>query len=67
MSDAIAVCKEDCSKPVLARGLCSMHYNRWWRNSDQKTQLRASGYGVVDCKKCGHPLNSHSIIFGCPA
>ncbi|MBW3663576.1 MAG: DUF5361 domain-containing protein [Actinobacteria bacterium] len=24
---------EGCSRPVHARGMCSMHYKRWWRQS----------------------------------
>lgn len=23
-----------CGEPVLARQMCSLHYNRWWRHGD---------------------------------
>src|SRR5271170_2994543 len=31
---------EDCSKPVLARGWCSMHYKRWEKHGDPSTVLK---------------------------
>lgn len=35
------MCTEDrCVKPVVARGLCRKHYQRWWKNGDPGTTLR---------------------------
>ncbi len=31
-------CQEaDCQGPILARGWCQRHYNRWWRQGDPNT------------------------------
>lgn len=32
------LCKK-CNHPVLARGLCSTHYNQWWRNNPDRYNL----------------------------
>jgi hypothetical protein len=32
----VRICAEDgCSRPVVARGLCSMHYQRWRAEQDE--------------------------------
>lgn len=31
---------EDCSRSVLARGLCSMHYSRWHRTGNPAAEVR---------------------------
>lgn len=34
---------QGCEKPVLRRGWCSMHYQRWVRHGDPNTGARGSG------------------------
>ena len=31
---------EPCGRPVYARGWCTRHYLRWWRNGDPLRKLR---------------------------
>lgn len=52
-----AVCKiEGCTSHVYGRGLCSMHYQRWWKHGDPETMRRApNGAGHV-CKTNGYKL-----------
>lgn len=37
---------EGCGKPVLAKGWCSMHYNRWRKNGDPLTIRQEQHHGL---------------------
>ncbi|MGN7381658.1 hypothetical protein ACTHRH_06930 [Paenibacillus sp. SAFN-117] len=43
-----------CDKPLKARGLCSMHHQRWWRNGDPLV-LKQQIMKICKVKDCGEP------------
>ena len=53
---------EDCDSPVLARGWCNKHYQRWHRHGDPGT-LMVTGYGQAGCdvEGCERPHSSRGF------
>ena len=39
---------EGCAKSVLAKGLCSKHYNRVWRHGDPHVRHGRTGRAIYD-------------------
>ena len=40
----MSVCSDaDCARPAWARGLCSMHYQRWWKRKNPRDLMKANG------------------------
>lgn len=50
---------EGCSRFVIGRGWCNVHYYRWWRNGDPLVDLRSASYRLenyVDKSGPPHPV-----------
>lgn len=46
---------EGCSRPIKAKGWCSMHLQRWWKHGDPLKRLRkANGEGWISAE--GYPM-----------
>lgn len=39
----MTTCQEDCPNEVVARGLCVMHYQRWWKHGDPNAKKNRWG------------------------
>lgn len=47
------LCKvEGCDRPIEARGLCNMHYQRWWNHGTTDRKRRGIGE-KQECKVIG--------------
>jgi len=49
-----------CDEPLPGGGLCAEHLEKW--DEDVQGPIPDSRHRVVDCKKCGIPINTHFLL-----
>ena len=54
---------DNCDSPVLARGMCRKHYQRWYKYGDMDTVKKASEYVKKgkDSPRFKHGMFSHPL------
>lgn len=61
---------DNCERPVKYKGMCGMHYKRWWRHGNPLATFAVQdpqNAMICSVEDCDNPIGDHGAKGYCPA